>query len=140
MVRWGQFLRLFFTLSLSLPWKDMLCDLLLTARQPAVNKDSHNLVWPFPIRGTTERLEEYYKEHGKRRLKWCRIVAARRPCHPLCCGHLITFLMVINLSKKMTLSRRVHHIAHTQMRTSAHTHSRARVSCQCFTPGCRNLW
>lgn len=29
------------------------CDLLHTARQLAVNKDFHNLVWPFPIRGTT---------------------------------------------------------------------------------------
>ena len=132
---------LFFSLSLSLPWEDMLRDLLLTARQPAVNKDSHNLVWPFPIRGTTERLEEYYKEHGKRRLKSCRIIAAPRPRRPLCRGHLITFLMVVHLSKKMTWSRRVHHNAR-YANTRAHTHacSPARVSWPCFTPGCHNLW
>lgn len=29
------------------------CDLLHTAWQPAVNKDFHNLLWPFPISSTT---------------------------------------------------------------------------------------
>lgn len=44
------------------------CDLLHTVRQLAVNKDFYNLVWPFPIRATTE---EYYKEHRNSCLQSC---------------------------------------------------------------------
>lgn len=48
------------------------CDLLHTARQLAVNKDFHNLAWPFPIRGTTVpwRILQRAQEQLFRALLW----------------------------------------------------------------------